>query len=93
MEESKKRFAVGGQLVVECHSELVMLEIRNLLVHGKIAPDDVAVFVVSKDQLGSTVAKIPLDKFGNILRPWPGGFFPSRVQISDDYYADEDEYR
>ena len=93
VEEAKKRFEAGGQLVVECHSELVMLEIRNLLVHGKIAPDDVAVFVVSKDQLGSTVAKIPLDKFGNILRPWPGGFFPSRVQISDDYYADEDEYR
>ena len=93
VDEAKKRFDVDGQLVVECHSELMMLEIRNLLVHGVITPDDIAVFVVTKDQHGSAVAKIPLDKFGNILHPWPGGFFPSRVQISDDYFADEGEHR
>ena len=90
VEESKKRFAVGGQLVVECHSELVMLGIRNLLKHGAITPEDIAVFVVTKDSNGSLATKIPLDKFGNIQRPWPGGFFLSRVKIADAYYADGD---
>ena len=90
VEESKKRFAVGGQLVVECHSELVMLGIRNLLKHGVITPEDIAVFVVTKDSNGSLPTKIPLDKFGNIQRPWPGGFFLSRVKIADAYYANGD---
>ena len=90
VEESKKRFATGGQLVVECHSELVMLGIRNLLKHGVITPEDIAVFVVTKDSNGSLPTKIPLDRFGNILRPWPGGFFLSRVKIADAYYANGD---
>ena len=93
VEEAKQRFAVDGQLVVECHSELVMLGIRNLLKHGIISPEDIAIFVVTKDASGSSVVKIPLDKFGNIQRPWPGGFFLSRVKIADAYYEDGDGAR
>lgn len=88
VEEAKKRFDVGGQLFVEFHSELVMLVIRNLLKHKVISTDDISIFVVTKNLDGSIVNKIPMDEYGNIMRPWPNGFFIERTMISDSYYND-----
>jgi len=78
-----------GQLIVECHSELMLLELRNLLAHGKIKPEEVSVNVVEKTVEGSRVTHIPMDEGGNILKPWPGGFFKERVRIADAYYDEE----
>ncbi len=76
----------AGQLIVECHSELMFLELRNLLVHKKLNPEDISIIVVQKGKMGSVVSHIPVDQFGNILQPWPGGLFPERVNIADAYY-------
>ncbi len=76
----------SGQLIVECHSELMFLALRNCLAHGIVCPEDVSINVVIKSNTGSDVRFIPMDNAGNILEPWPGGFFPERVKIADDYY-------
>ena len=75
-----------GQMIVECHSELMFLELRNLLAHKRITPDAISISVVQKGKMGSIVSHIPVDEFGNILKPWPGGLFPERVNIVDAYY-------
>ena len=84
IEEAKKR--PHGQMVIECHSELMFLELRNQLAHGKVKPEDVSVNVVEKTPEGSRVTHIPLDDCGNILKPWPGGLFPERMRIADSYF-------
>ena len=87
VEEAMKR--PDGQLFVECHSELMFLELRNLLKKGGLKLDDVSIIVVQKSANGSVATQIPLDRFGNILSPWPGGFFPKRVNITDEYYKQD----
>lgn len=82
--EAKKR--TRGQLFVECHSELMFLEMRNILKHEILSPDDISIIVVQKSANGSMATQIPLDRFGNILKPWPGGLFPERINITDAYY-------
>ena len=82
--EAKKR--TRGQLFVECHSELMFLEMRNILKHEILSPDDISIIVVQKSTNGSMTTQIPLDRFGNILKPWPGGLFPERINITDAYY-------
>ena len=84
VEEAMKR--PNGQLFVECHSELMFLELRNILKQGGVKLDDVSIIVVQKSANGSVATQILLDRFGNILSPWPGGFFPKRVNITDAYY-------
>lgn len=84
VEEAMKRPV--GQLFVECHSELMFLELRNILKQGGLKLDDVSIIVVQKSANGSIATQISMDRFGNILSPWPGGFFPKRVSITDAYY-------
>ena len=81
----------NAQIVVECHSELMFLALRNMLAHGELKPTDVAINVITKFAEGSESRTIPLDEFGNILQPWPGGFFPARTKINDAYYDEERE--
>lgn len=83
IDEAKQK---SGQLIVECHSELMFLELRNLLVHKKLNPEDISLIVVQKGKMGSIVTHIPVDQYGNIQQPWPGGLFPERVNIADAYY-------
>ena len=83
VDEAKR---AAGQMIIECHSELMFLELRNLLAHKRITPDALSISVVQKGKMGSIVSHIPVDEFGNILKPWPGGLFPERVNIVDAYY-------
>ncbi|MBO7434386.1 AAA family ATPase [bacterium] len=78
--------AESGQLLVECHSELMMLELLNLVRFDVIKPQELAVLVVSKTPDGSVVSTIDIDATGHLLTPWPGGFFPARMTITDDFF-------
>lgn len=84
VEESLKR--PHGQLIVECHSELMVLMLKNLLVHGVVSPAQLSVTVVTKERIGSLAKQIVFDEFGNMTTPWPKGYFPAASEIMGAYY-------
>jgi len=73
----------GNQLLVETHSELMLLRVQLLLAEA--APVDpsriVAVFVESGPD-GSTPVAIRISKDGDLRDPWPGGCFTERVEYT-----------
>lgn len=72
----------GNQVIVETHSENVLLRVRRLIRGGKLRAEDVAVLYVDNvDKGGATVSRLRLGHQGELLDPWPTGFF-------DDSLAD-----
>lgn len=77
--EGKNRF------LIETHSEHLLLRIMRRIREtssGKlpegcipISPDDVMVLFVAPDGTQSVIHEMPLDKRGDLIKPWPGGFF------------------
>ena len=78
---------VNGQVVIECHSELMALKLKNFLRAGLITPDDLAVFYATKAESGTIIEEIPMDEKGNFRKKWPGGgFFTERTKIVDEFF-------
>lgn len=78
---------VNGQIVVECHSELMALKLKNFLRVGLIAPEELAVFFATKTESGTVIEEIPMDEKGNFRKKWPGGgFFTERTKIVDEFF-------
>ena len=72
----------GNQVILETHSESILLRVRRLIRSGKLAPDDVAVVYVDNNaDDGVTLSQLRLGESGELLDPWPTGFF-------DDSLAD-----
>jgi predicted ATPase len=68
--------ARGNQVIVETHSESILLRIRRLIRSGKLQPDEVAVIYVDNNvDTGASVRRIRLGEQGELLDPWPTGFF------------------
>lgn len=68
-----------NQIVIETHSEHLMLRIQKLIRKGELKPEDVSVLYVSRGEDGSSVQRLRLDQDGEFLDPWPDGFFPERM--------------
>jgi predicted ATPase len=63
-------------VIVETHSEHLVLRIRTLVAEGKVRPEDVALYFVEKRQNSSVLRRIPISKNGHIEpNQWPAGFF------------------
>jgi len=63
-------------VIVETHSEHLVLRIRTLIAEGKLRPEDVALYYVEKEGVSSVLRKIPISKNGHIEpNQWPVGFF------------------
>lgn len=75
---------VNGQIIIECHSELVLLKVMNLLrtKATSITPDDVQILYAEKRKTGTEILECHLDETGSIY-DWPdeAGFFPERDRI------------
>jgi AAA ATPase domain/Protein of unknown function (DUF3696) len=66
----------GHRVIVETHSEHLIVRLRRLIAEGKISPDLVSLFFVEKESGASKIREIPIQKNGNIERDvWPTGFF------------------
>ena len=69
----------GNQLIIETHSEHMMLRIQRHVAAGKIAPEDVAVLYVDNDDRGAaSVIRLRMSESGDFLDEWPRGFFEER---------------
>lgn len=66
----------GHRIVVETHSEHLIVRLRRLVAEGKIAPDQVGLYFVEKTDGVSGIREIPIQGNGSIERNlWPAGFF------------------
>ncbi|MBX3046653.1 MAG: DUF3696 domain-containing protein [Anaerolineales bacterium] len=63
-------------VILETHSEHLLLRLRRLIAEGKIKKDQVSILFVEKRSSGSQVRNIPINDAGHINeQDWPMGFF------------------
>jgi hypothetical protein len=64
------------KLLVETHSEHLLLRLRRLVAEGKISHDQISIYFIERENGNSKVREIPLTADGGIPRDeWPRGFF------------------
>jgi hypothetical protein len=69
-----------AQLLVETHSEHLVLRVLRRVREGLIAPSDVAILYVDLDDTGAAfVRRLEVDADGDLVDGWPGGFFDERL--------------
>lgn len=89
--ESASSDGRANQVIVETHSEALMLRVQRRVAEGLITPDDVSVIYVDTDAEGRAAPRVlPLDDNGGFAAPWPGGFFTERL---DDQFARSARFR
>jgi energy-coupling factor transporter ATP-binding protein EcfA2 len=67
------------QILVETHSEHLLLRVRRRIAEGKLKPDQVAILFVEKHGGKSKVRRLDLNSRGH-FSDWPKGFFDDAYQ-------------
>lgn len=71
----------ANQVLVETHSEHLMLRIQRRIREGTLSPEDVSVLYVDQNSAGRTdVKRLRLDQDGDFIDEWPQGFFDERLE-------------
>ena len=70
----------GVQSIVETHSEHMIVRLQQHIAAGRLNPSDIHIYFVEPTQAGKKLRKLTLDKMGIFVTPWPGGFFPERLE-------------
>src|SRR5579884_4190859 len=70
-------------LILETHSEHLLLRLRRLLAQGKIDNEDFGLYFVERDGNASTVREVAIDQSGYINpETWPADFFDDSLRES-----------
>jgi len=78
--ESSRKGDLANQVIVETHSEHLMLRLQRRIREGSIDPDDVSILYVDQTSHGvATVKQLRIDSEGEFLDEWPHGFFDERL--------------
>lgn len=64
----------GKRLIIETHSEHLLLRIQRRVAEELIDADDVAVYYFEQTENGTKITALELDEFGRFTN-WPTGFF------------------
>ncbi len=71
----------GRSILVETHSEHIILRLRRLIAERKIKAEDVALYYAEKTEDRSTFREIPIKQNGHIeMNQWPPGFFEDTLR-------------
>jgi predicted ATPase len=71
------------KIIVETHSEYMLLRLRKLVAEKAISSDDIAVYFISKEKGYSNIKEIPIQKDGHIkTEDWPKDFFEDSLRES-----------
>ncbi|WP_446745188.1 DUF3696 domain-containing protein [Silvibacterium acidisoli] len=71
------------RVIVETHSDHLLLRLRRLIAQGRIDPAQVALYFVEKKDGISSIRDIPLQADGGIEQAaWPNGFFEDGLRES-----------
>lgn len=65
------------QIIVETHSEHLLLRVRRRVAEGKISPNLISIFFVDKSKNEVRIRKLNLRNDGHFKR-WPAGFFEEK---------------
>ena len=68
-----------GQVLVETHSEPLLLRVQRRVAEGRISCDDIALYFVSTGEAGSELRRIGLNTDGEVDW-WPEGVFEEDFQ-------------
>jgi hypothetical protein len=69
-----------AQVLVETHSEHLVLRLLRRVREGRLAPADLAILYVDlHDDGGAFVRRLAVDDAGDLVDGWPGGFFDDRL--------------
>lgn len=70
----------GNQVLVETHSEHLVLRLLRRVREGALDPDDLAVLYVEQHEDGAAfVRRLDVDDDGELAGGWPGDFFGERL--------------
>jgi predicted ATPase len=69
-----------AQVLVETHSEHLVLRLLRRVREGLLDPAALAVLYVEQDDAGAAfVRRLEVDADGDLVDGWPGGFFDERL--------------
>jgi predicted ATPase len=73
------------KVIIETHSEHLILRLRTLIAKGEISNEDVALYFVDHNGINSTIREIKVETDGHISdEEWPNGFFEDSLNQSID---------
>ena len=77
------RSGPGAQILIETHSEHLILAASNLIRQGALSHTDAIVLVIERDdERGSSrIREVLFDPNGDLVGEWPGGFFEERFHL------------
>lgn len=76
----RETMAADKQLIIETHSENLILRLQKLVRIGQISSDQISiVYVGALEETGSWIEQIDLLPSGELSKEWPGGFFTERI--------------
>lgn len=78
-----KARSLKKRIVVETHSEPLILRIQTEVAKGNLSPKEVRIYYIQPDRAGHKVINIPLSEKGEFLVPWPKGFFEENYRESE----------
>jgi hypothetical protein len=71
---------LGNQVLVETHSEHLVLRLLRRVREGVLDIDDLSILYVEQHADGAAfVRQLPVDTDGELAGGWPGGFFAERL--------------
>ena len=70
----------GIQSIVETHSEHMIIRLQQHVAAGRLDPSSIIIYFVEPTADGKQLRKLSLDSNGSFTKPWPGGFFPERLE-------------
>jgi len=69
------------QLIVETHSEHLLLRLQRRIAEGKFSSDDLAIYFFETTEEGTHISKVNVTEDG-IIEEWPKGFFEEDIEES-----------
>jgi len=69
----------GKQLIIETHSEHIVLRLQRRIAEGKISNDKVAIYAFEPSKDGTKIIPVKIDEYGRI-KSWPKGFFEDDLE-------------
>lgn len=66
------------RVIIETHSEHVLLRVRRRIAEGQLSAHDVAVYFVDSDGTSTSVQRVEVGELGEISE-WPPGFFEEQI--------------
>ncbi len=70
-----KQLSANKFVLIETHSEHILMRLRRRVTEGKIAPSDVAVYFFKKEQGKTWAEKVEIDEYGELSESFPPDFF------------------